>query len=321
LRKLKANAVARSIAGRLVQPRHLFRAASLQRNRKQTKRVYDDAQLALFAKILPSGFLHYGFFDDPETQPQDISIADVHRAQARYAQLLLEHAHDRTGPVLDIGCGMGGLCTMLGERGFAPVALTPDRQQAKHLRRTQPDVPVIECKFENLPDVDAHAARYPTVITSESLQYLKLDRALPLMQRILKPGGTWIASDFFRIKPGIGGGTGQHDWEVFRDALARHGWRIDFERDITRNVVPTLRYISMWARDFGRPAMAFALLKLRAKQPALHYVLEDTLTMIDQVIEDNLQIIDPAAFVENKKYVMLVMRRGDSLGPGRESSD
>jgi hypothetical protein len=32
--------------------------------------------------------------------------------------------------------------------------------------------------------------------------------------------------------------------------------------------------------------------------------------MLHDVIEDNLQIIDPAAFVENKKYVMLVMRRG-----------
>jgi hypothetical protein len=43
----------------------------------------------------------------------------------------------------------------------------------------------------------------------------------------------------------------------------------------------------------------------------LHYVLEDTLAMVQDVIQDNLQIIDPAAFVENKKYVMLVMRRGN----------
>jgi hypothetical protein len=43
----------------------------------------------------------------------------------------------------------------------------------------------------------------------------------------------------------------------------------------------------------------------------LHYVLEETLAMVHEVIEDNLQIIDPRAFVENKKYVMLVMRRGE----------
>jgi hypothetical protein len=66
----------------------------------------------------------------------------------------------------------------------------------------------------------------------------------------------------------------------------------------------------MWARDFGVPALEFALLKLRAKQPGLHYVLEDTLTMIHEVIEDNLQIICPDAFVENKMYVLMVMRRG-----------
>ena len=303
--------MARSIAGRLVQPRHLFRAASLQRNRKRTKRAYEDAQLALFAQILPTGFLHYGYFDDPATRPSEMSIADVHRAQQRYAELLLEHAHDRSGPALDVGCGMGGLCTMLRERGFAPIALTPDRRQAKHIRQTQPDVPVLECKFEDLPDVaEQHATRYPTVFTSESLQYLKLDRALPLMKRILKPGGAWIACDFFRIKPGKGGGRGGHTWDEFQREITEHGWRIDFQRDITQHILPTLRYINMWARDFGKPALDFALLKLRAKQPGLHYVLEETLTMIQDVIDDNLQIICPDAFVENKKYVMLVMRRG-----------
>ena len=41
-----------------------------------------------------------------------------------------------------------------------------------------------------------------------------------------------------------------------------------------------------------------------------HYVLEDVLRMVNEVIEDNLQVIDPVAFCQNKKYVMLVMRRG-----------
>jgi 2-polyprenyl-3-methyl-5-hydroxy-6-metoxy-1,4-benzoquinol methylase len=311
LRKLKANAVAKSIAGRLVHPRHLFRAANLQRKRRRTKRAYDDAQLALFARILPTGFLHYGYFDDADKQPEDISIADVHRAQRRYAELLLEHAHDRSGPALDVGCGMGGLCAMLRDRGFEPVALTPDRMQARHIHQTQPDVPVLECKFEDLPDVERHAGRYPTVITSESLQYLKLERALPLMDRILKPGGTWIACDFFRTTEGVAGGKGGHHWDTFVGDLARHGWRIEFERDITAHVLPTLRYIHMWACQFGKPAMEFGLLKLRAKQPGVHYVLEDVLTMLYDVIDDNLQIIDPATFVQNKKYVMLVMRRGN----------
>jgi hypothetical protein len=130
------------------------------------------------------------------------------------------------------------------------------------------------------------------------------------LQRILKPGGSWIACDFFRTKPGKGGGKGGHGWDEFRREIASRGWRIDFERDITPHILPTLRYINMWARDFGQPALEFALLKLRVKQPGLHYVLEETLTMIQDVIDDNLQIICPDAFVENKKYVMLVMSRG-----------
>ena len=34
-----------------------------------------------------------------------------------------------------------------------------------------------------------HAGRYGTVVTSESLQYLDLDKALPLIATLLKPGG------------------------------------------------------------------------------------------------------------------------------------
>ena len=311
VRKLKANVVAKSIAGRLVHPRHLFHAATLQRNRKKTKRAHEDAELALYARVLPTGFLHFGYFDDPDRCPTQISLADVHQAQRRYAELLLEHAHDRSGPALDVGCGMGGLCAMLKERGFSPVALTPNRTQAKHVRQTMPDVPVLECKFEDMPDVEEHhRGRYPTVFTSESLQYLKLDRALPLMEKILAPGGTWIACDFFRTRPGTGGGKGGHEWDAFLRAVTERGWRIDFERDITPNITPTLRFITMWARQFGLPALEFALAKLRSKQPAVHYVLEDVLRMADEVIEDNLQVIDPVAFRENKKYVMLVIRRG-----------
>lgn len=198
-RKLKAGAVARSIAGRVLHPGHLIHAVKLQRARKKNKRAYDDAQLATLARILPGGFLHYGYFDDPDRAPEEISLNDLARAQKRYAELLIELADDKSSPVLDVGCGMGAMAGMLLERGFAPVALTPDRLQAEHVRRTYRDVPLIQSKFEDLPDPEEHAGRYGTVFTSESLQYLKLDRALPLMEKILKPRGRWIACDYFRI--------------------------------------------------------------------------------------------------------------------------
>jgi SAM-dependent methyltransferase len=307
-RKLKAGAAARSIARRALHPKHLVKAIKLQRGRKANKRVYDDAQLALLSQIIPGGYLHYGYFDDPHRCPREISLAEITRAQQRYAELLIDLAEDKTSPALDIGCGMGAMSSLLHERGFSPTALTPDRFQARHIERSHGHIPLIECKFEDLPEVDKHAGRYGTVFTSESLQYLNLDRALPLLARILKPGGRWIACDYFRIGPAAHEKSG-HRWEGFSERLRESGWEITYERDITAHVLPTLRVAHMWATQFGIPLLKFVELKLRVKQPALHYVLQGMFEQLDGVIDDNLNVIDPAVFATQKKYMLLSMRR------------
>ena len=326
MRKLRAAAVLRSVAGRVLHPRHLAAAFRLQRGRKKSKRAHDDAQLALLAQLVPGGFLHYGYFDDPGRRPEAVSLSEMAAAQERYAELLLEHATDRSAPALDVGCGMGGLTRLLLARGFSPVALTPDWLQAEHVRRSFPDVPVIRSRFEDLPDPDAHAGRYGTVFTSESMHFLKLDPALPLLAKLLKPGGTWIACDYFRrgdaggetdaphraggdARGARGGGKSGHEWDAFRRRLDTEGWIVTYERDITPHVLPTLRAAHLWATRLGVPLLQFARLKLCTKQPAVHYVLEDAMAMLDGVIEDNLQLVDPDVFTARKRYVLLVARR------------
>ena len=71
--------------------------------------------------------------------------------------------------------------------------------QAAHIAQSQPSVPVVRCEFEKLVMPD-HRGKYAVAITSESLQYLKLDIALPVMAEILQPGGKWVASDFLRFR-------------------------------------------------------------------------------------------------------------------------
>ena len=306
-RKIKAGAAAKSIAGRVLHPKHLVNAIKLQRARKANKRVYDDAQLALLAQIIPGGYLHYGYFDDINREPREISLAEITRAQQRYAELLVDLAQDQEAPVLDVGCGMGAMSKLLLDRGFKPTALTPDRFQATHITNSYPQIPLLQCKFEDLPNPDEHAGRYGTVFTSESLQYLKLDRALPLLAKILKPGGRWIACDYFRI--GSAHEKSGHRWEGFTERLRETGWAITYERDITPHVLPTLRAAHMWATQFGIPLLKFVELKLRVKQPALHYVLQGLFEQMDGVIEDTLKTIDPAVFASQKKYVLLSIQR------------
>lgn len=62
---------------RAASPHHLRHALRLQRNRRKIQTAYDDPQLKLYAQILPQGFLHYGFFDDTQIQPQNISLSTL----------------------------------------------------------------------------------------------------------------------------------------------------------------------------------------------------------------------------------------------------
>src|SRR4051794_33265606 len=235
--KLKASTVVKSVLKRSVHPVHLYRAAGLHWTRKANRRRWDDAQLKLYAEVLPGDFLHFGYFEQPNVAPEDMTLNGVVAAQERYGEMLVEHAVDRESPVLDVGCGMGGLCRMLLARGFQPVALSPDRLQVAHVQQTYPSVTAIRTKFEELPAAE-HAHKYGTVFTSESLQYLKLDRTLPLMREILKPGGRWIACDFFhRHADGVGP---FHHWDAFRQRVIDDGWQLAYEQDITENVLPTL---------------------------------------------------------------------------------
>ncbi|HEX8524097.1 MAG TPA: methyltransferase domain-containing protein [Tepidisphaeraceae bacterium] len=305
-RKISGKALTKSVLTRVLHPAHLFQAMRLQINRKKNRHAHQDAQLELYSQILPSEFLHLGYFDDPDRRPEDISLADIVQAQNRYAELLLEQGAASGKPTLDVGCGMGGLTRMLLERGDEPTALTPDRLQAAHLRKTLPEVPLIHSKFERISPAD-YAQRFGTIYTSESLQYLKLDLSLPIMKQILAPGGKWIACDFFHVCQSKD--KSLHHWDDFARKLTEHGWRITFQRDITPHILPTLAFVHMWATRIGIPLMQFSFLRLRRKQPGLHHLLSNLFDSLLNVANSNIELIDPVLFARQKRYVLAVMER------------
>ena len=307
-RKLSAGDVARAVVGPLINPFELCRAASLQLRRKAYRHAYDDAQLALYAQVLPSGFLHYGYFDDCTIVPDRMSLFDIGAAQARYAELICDLIRDPAEPVLDIGCGMGGLSRLLRDRGLKPTALTPDRLQAAHIARTLPGVPVLRCKFERLRTSE-YSRRFGTVINSESLQYLKLEQSLPALAGIIQPGGRWVVSDYFHRQPSRDRSC--HAWDDFVKKATEGGWRICHEQDITANILPTLAYVHMWAVRFGLPLMHFAFLRLRRKQPGVHHLLTRLLCRLTSVATANIAMLDPVRFAAEKRYMLLALERGD----------
>lgn len=303
--KKKKKKIGKLVLKRFLNPVHLARIIRLQRNRKKVNRVYDDAQLKLYHQILPGDYLHYGYFDDPNVHPLDITINMIYRAQERYAEKLAELISDRNRPVLDIGCGMGGLLGLMNKQQLNATGLTPDVNQARHIRAKYPNE-LIESRFEDL-DGSKYEKHFGTVITSESLQYLETDIALPLINRILVEGGKWIACDYFRT--GAEGEKSGHNWKLFEDALKKHNYRITHQVDITPNILPTIAYVHHWAANIGVPVKNFALEKLKVKAPGIHYALEEAIPLIEEKLQKNIDTVDPKIFAANKRYVLMVIER------------
>lgn len=306
MRNLKVSALLKGIAGRACNPSHLFHALSLQRNRKKIPRGVDDAQLKLYAEMLPREFLHYAYFDDVNTAPEDLSLNRIMDAQHRYAEVVLEQVVDRDRPVLDIGCGMGALSAMLRQRGFSPTALSPDRNQISHIQNKYPDIPAVQCKFEDLP-VPQHMNGFGTLLNSESLQYIKLDRGLPVVDKILQPGGRWVICDYAFRPSREEKSCGQ--WSRFDEMMQQRGWKILHTRDITPHILPTLKFIHMLATRFGIPLMKFSQQKMKRKQPGLHYLLEGAFQTLDSFAGDQIKTITPEAFAQSHQYRLAVLEK------------
>ncbi len=294
-----------SIAKRFLYPQHLWQVIKLQRNRKKVVRTFDDAQLKLYHQLLPGDFLHYGYFDDPHTQPGDVSLNMIYKAQERYAEKLLELVSDTQSPILDIGCGMGGMLGMMNKRGWNATGLTPDKNQCHYIRNTYPNT-LIEAKFEDI-NASEYQGHFGTLITSESLQYLNLEVSLPLIDKLLKPGGRWVACDYFRI--GEAEEKSGHRWEPFLALLDKHGLKLVSHTDITPNVLPTIAYVYHLATQVGMPLKEFGLGKLQVKAPGIYYAVKEALPVIEEKIEKNIRTVNPELFAKNKRYVLMQIER------------
>jgi SAM-dependent methyltransferase len=93
--------------------------------------------------------------------------------------------------VLDLGAGTGKLTGGLVELGIDTVAVEPDPAMLAQLTELFPGVTALAGSAETipLPDASVHA-----VFVGQALHWFDLDRALPEIGRVLRPGGSLIAA-------------------------------------------------------------------------------------------------------------------------------
>lgn len=305
---LSASWIVKQIVARAILPRH-FLAARRRRKGSGASPTPSrgGAELHLYSKMLPGDFLHYGYFDDPDTPSGSVSFDSLYKAQLRYAEELAQLIPNKATRILDVGSGMGGLLGLLTANGYQATGLTPDPGQAEYIRATYPGLPVLKCRFEELPSKDSQPP-FDTVIHAESLQYQEPTQVFSVLDQILAPGGCWIVADYFRLCDDRRDRSG---WLLndFRERVVAAGLRILHERDITPNVLPTLRFANELASRIALPAFDFGGEKLRIKKPRLHYILENVIGRIRQALVANMAVLDASAFAARKRYLMMVLER------------
>ena len=289
---------------RVLNPFFWLRARQFKRQQKRDKGARQDAELMLYSHILRSDFLHYGYFDDPDKKPETISIADIEHAQLRYVEKVLERIQKGSSSLLDVGSGVGGILHYLREKAFEVEGLTPDPHQIQYIRAKYPDM---TCHHTTLEEFST-TKQFEIITNFESFQYINMEQGMKRIDELLKPKGQWLMIDYFR-KNNKGINRSGHLWEDFLKTSDQMGWEITYQEDITRHVLPMLKYLYLYVERFGRPILSYAKAKLEVKKPMFYYFVQDYGERINRKIEKEVASIDPNKFIVEKKYMLISLQR------------
>lgn len=100
-------------------------------------------------------------------------------------------ASDDPQRVLDLAAGTGKLTEGLLRLGLDVVAVEPDAAMLAELTSRYPDVDARHGAAESIPLPDANV---DAVFVGQAMHWFDLDRALPEIDRVLRPGGILVAA-------------------------------------------------------------------------------------------------------------------------------
>ena len=271
-----------------------------------------DHVLKLYSESIRSPYLHYGFWDDPESiDPNELTLDNMVKAQGRYIEHLASFIPDEVKTILDVGAGIGGNSSYLISKGYEVEALSPDEyQETVFKEKYDGQVKFHKSKFENFEP----EKKYDLVFESESACYIEIEPGWKTAQKTVRDGGYLLASDYF-LYHNDGSGDwhikASHDEKNYIKKAEEYGFKLIKEFDQTENTMPTLDGAKALMERFIFPTFEYSSNYLGKNHPFILKVIKKAFgKKVDDKMKQ-LSLLDSKDFKKYKRYMIYLFQKAD----------
>ena len=271
-----------------------------------------DHVLKLYSETIQSPYLHYGFWDHPQSVDLDkVTLQEIKDAQNRYIEHLASFIPEGVKSILDVGCGIGGNADYLQKMGYLVETLSPDEFQKSVIAEKFDGAMTFHyCKFEKFNPLN----EYDLILESESACYIKIDRGFEKARETLKPDGYLLVSDYFVY---FRDGTknlhlkSSHDKEKYLNSARAHGFELIREFDQTENTMPTLDYGKYFIGRFINPAIEYGIYSSKKNYPKTAAIIGKMIAPKIESKLNQLELIDSDQFRKYRQYMIYLFQKKD----------
>ena len=269
-----------------------------------------DHVLKLYSETIRSPFLHYGFWDNPNSIDLDtVTLLEIKNAQNRYIEHLASFIPETVKTILDVGCGIGGNADYLQNKGFKVETLSPDDFQRSVIDEKFKGAMVFHhCKFEKFnPE-----KQFDLILESESACYIKMDQGFEKARDTLSDGGYLLASDYFvHFRDGTKNPhlKSSHDMEKYLSSAKAHGFELVKEYDQTENTMPTLDYGKYFIERFIKPTIEYGIYSAKKNYPKTARIVGKLIGPKFESKKNQMDLIDSGLFRKYRKYMIYLFQK------------
>lgn len=271
-----------------------------------------DHVLKLYSESVRSPYLHYGFWDNPESvNASEFTLNEMVKAQGRYIEHLVSFIPEDVKTVLDVGAGIGGNSSYLLSKGYEVEALSPDEYQENvFAEKYNGEVKFHRSKFEDFKP----EKKYDLVLESESACYIQIEPGWETARKTIRDGGYLLASDYF-LHHNDGSGDwhikAAHDEKVYMETAEKYGFKLIREYDQTENTMPTLDGVKAFMERFIYPTVEFSSQYMDKNYPFILKVIKKAFgNKVDKKMKQ-FSLLESDEFRKYKRYMIYLFQKVD----------